>query len=68
MYRSIHESSRIATEISSLDSKLASLTAIKQTLITGDNISTSNLDQLSKYKCYWFETCLYIATDKNYNR
>lgn len=48
VFRSIYASSRAATEINGFESKLESLKSIRQTLITGENISPTNLDQMSR--------------------
>ncbi|CAO3652939.1 unnamed protein product [Mucor hiemalis] len=45
---SIHESSRVASEINALEVKLNSLSSIKTTLVTGDNFANAALDQLNK--------------------
>ncbi|GAA5802427.1 hypothetical protein HPULCUR_007892 [Helicostylum pulchrum] len=47
---SIYASSRAATEINGFESKLESLKSIRQTLITGENISATNLDQMISEK------------------
>ncbi|KAG2194465.1 hypothetical protein INT47_003833 [Mucor saturninus] len=45
---SIYDASRAAAEMSGLESKLDSLTSIRKTLISGDNISPGNLEQMDK--------------------
>ena len=48
LQRAIHESSRIATEIITLEAKLTSLNSIRNTF-TGDAAALAKLDPLSKH-------------------